>query len=93
MSHVASLKTEIKDVRAIKAAVRELITQGAKIELLEDAVPRMYSASQHTQKSPFVIRCKAPLFFPPSGPATGFFNGPHPKSKFLAVLYGVAASL
>jgi len=24
-------------------------------------------------------------FFPPSGPATGFFNGFHPKSKFLAI--------
>jgi len=23
-------------------------------------------------------------FSPPSGPATGFFNGLHPKSKFLA---------
>jgi aminomethyltransferase len=25
-------------------------------------------------------------FFPPSGPATGFSNGPHPKSNFLAVI-------
>ena len=25
-------------------------------------------------------------FSPPSGPATGFSNGPHPKSKFLAFI-------
>ena len=35
-----------------------------------------WDRSVHAMKTPF---------FPPSGPATGFSNGPHPKSNFLAV--------
>jgi len=30
--------------------------------------------------------CKSTPVSPPSGPATGLFNGPHRKSKFLAFL-------
>jgi hypothetical protein len=33
---------------------------------------------------PHAVEVGTPPFFPPSGPATGSFNGLHPESKFLA---------
>ena len=52
------MKTEISDVRAVRSAVAELIGLGAQIELLENVIPRMYTASQHNFASPLVLRVK-----------------------------------
>ncbi|AHC30469.1 hypothetical protein CC53_gp052 [Rhizobium phage vB_RleS_L338C] len=49
MSHTTTLKgVQIKDIAALRAAVAELITQGVNCALLENAKPRMFYASQHT---------------------------------------------
>ena len=47
MSHTTTLKgVVIKDVAALRAAVAELIVNGVNCELLENARPRMYYATQ-----------------------------------------------
>lgn len=47
MSHTTTLKSVvIRDVQAVEQAVAELAKQGISIELLRDAVPRMYYPNQ-----------------------------------------------
>jgi hypothetical protein len=53
MSHTTTLKTSIKDVRAIRQAAKE-----CGVELLENTQPRMYFANQHPEKSAFVLKLK-----------------------------------
>lgn len=47
MSHTTTIRgVKIRDEQAIRAAVRELREQGIKVDLLENAKPRMYSEPQ-----------------------------------------------
>lgn len=47
MSHTTTIKSvPIKDVQALKAAVKELQDAGVKCELRENCMPRMYSEGQ-----------------------------------------------
>lgn len=47
MSHTSTIKgIQLKDARAIEAAVADLIREGVKITLLTNTKPRMYYASQ-----------------------------------------------
>lgn len=58
MSHTTTLKgVQIKDIGALRAAVAEIISQGVKCELLENAKPRMYYGDQHTNCD-FVLKLK-----------------------------------
>lgn len=58
MSHTTTLKgVQIKDVSALRAAVAEIISQGVKCELLENAKPRMYYENQHNNCD-FVLHLK-----------------------------------
>lgn len=52
MSHTTKLKTEVRNAQAIREAAKEL-----GIELLTDAVPRMYYANQHG-RCDFVLKLK-----------------------------------
>lgn len=48
MSHTTTLKSvKIQDVAAMRAAVAELKAKGIDCDLLENAKPRMYYATQH----------------------------------------------
>lgn len=60
MSHTTTIKADIRDVRAIRAAVKELQQQGAKVELLENTKPRMFYEHQHPEKSAFVLKLDGP---------------------------------
>lgn len=53
MSHTTTLKTSIKDVRAIRQAAKE-----CGVELLENAKPRMFYQDQQKFNSEFVLRLK-----------------------------------
>ena len=48
MSHTTTIKSvPITDIAALQAAVAELKAKGVNLELIQDAVPRMYFADQH----------------------------------------------
>jgi hypothetical protein len=47
MSHTTTLKPDIRDLNAVRAAVAELVKAGAKISLLTNTEPRMYYSNQH----------------------------------------------
>ena len=48
MSHTTTIKAvPVTDISALQAAVAELKAKGVNIELIQDAVPRMYYANQH----------------------------------------------
>jgi hypothetical protein len=53
MSHTTTLKTSIKDVRAIRQAAKE-----CGVELLENVKPRMYFADQQKHTSEYVLKLK-----------------------------------
>jgi len=56
MSHVTTLKgVVIRDVAAMRQAVRDLKAQGVSCDLLENAKPRMYYKHQETPHD-FVLR-------------------------------------
>jgi len=56
MSHTTHLKSvAIKDISALRAAVRDLQSQGVKCSLLENTKPRMYYDNQHG-KCDFVLK-------------------------------------
>lgn len=60
MSHTTTLKgLVIRDVDAIKSAVAELKSKGIKIDLVENARPRMYYATQHGQCA-YVLKLDGP---------------------------------
>lgn len=50
MSHTSTIKgVQIKDARAIRAAVEDLRSEGVRIELIENATPRMYYHHQEAE--------------------------------------------
>lgn len=57
MSHTTTIKSvTIKDVAALKAAVKELQAAGVDCTLEENQKPRMYYQNQHPQNSDYVLR-------------------------------------
>lgn len=62
MSHTTTIGTvKITDANALKAAVRELKTEGVKCDLVEKVTARMYSAAQtsHIGVCDYVLRLHA----------------------------------
>lgn len=58
MSHTSVIKAiVISDVRALRAAIKELKREGVKCDLLENAVPRAYYTNQDgLGKADFVVK-------------------------------------
>lgn len=77
MSHTSTIDgIVITDIEALKAAIKELKSNGINCELLENAVPRAYYQNQSgMEKAPYVVGLKDARYdvgLYPSGTGKGF---------------------